>query len=246
LEPEILIVDEVLAVGDLAFQERCIGKMKDVASGGRTVLFVSHNMSAISLLCQSAIWLEAGRIAHRGATGQTIAKYVEASTPAGGDWLAGRLDRPGSGALRVTHVRLEDEHGTPCPSPRSGQAVRFVLDYEAAPQADLSQLTVNLVLSTQGDRGLVSFMSDVSGDTLHDLPSSGRVICRVPELPLMPGHYNLQFSCLLGRELADKVHQAGSVVVSEGDFFGTGRLPPRVDLYGPVLARHEWSVEPAR
>ena len=61
----------------------------------------------------------------------------------------------------------------------------------------------------------------------------------------MPGHYNVQYSCLLGRELADKLWQAGSLIVAEGDYFGTGRLAPSADYYGPVLARHAWSVEPA-
>ena len=59
----------------------------------------------------------------------------------------------------------------------------------------------------------------------------------------MPGHYNVQYSCLLGSELADKVHQAGSLVVGEGDFFGTGRLPPQADYYGPVLVQNEWALE---
>jgi lipopolysaccharide transport system ATP-binding protein len=243
LEPEILVVDEVLTVGDLAFQERCLGKMKDVASGGRTVLFVSHTMSSILTLCPTSMLLDAGRIAYRGPSEEAVARYIEASRMSGGSWLADRTSRPGTGAVRATSIRLEDVHGNLASTPATGDAVRFVLDYEAAPQANLSELVVNIVISEHGGRGLVSLMSQVSGTGLRDVPATGRATCVVPDLPLMPGHYNVQYSLLLGSELADKVHQAGSLVVGEGDFFGTGRLPPQADYYGPVLTRHDWSIE---
>ncbi len=80
LEPEILVVDEVLAVGDTEFQKKCLGKMDEVAHGGRTVLFVSHNMSAVVGLCKTAIWLDKGRVALEGAAAQTVASYLEKHT----------------------------------------------------------------------------------------------------------------------------------------------------------------------
>jgi lipopolysaccharide transport system ATP-binding protein len=80
LEPEILVVDEVLAVGDAVFQKKCLGKMDEVAHGGRTVLFVSHNMSAVVTLCQRAIWLEKGQIALEGSSKAVVAAYLEKHT----------------------------------------------------------------------------------------------------------------------------------------------------------------------
>ncbi len=243
LEPEILVVDEVLTVGDIAFQERCIGKMKDVASAGRTVLFVSHNMASILALCDTSILLDKGRIVFEGPSDEAVTRYVEASRMQGSSWLEERSTRPGSGAVRVTSLRLEDADGNLCMAPECGQPVRFVLDYEARPDANLSELVVNIVIS-EGGRGLLSLMSQVAGAELRDVPPAGRATCFVPQLPLMPGYYNVQYSCLLGSELADKVHQAGSLVISEGDFFGSGRLPPQVEYYGPVLVRQTWAVEP--
>jgi homopolymeric O-antigen transport system ATP-binding protein len=244
LEPEILIVDEVLSVGDLAFQERCLGKMQDVASGGRTVLFVSHNMGAISMLCPEAVWMEKGAVEYIGTAGEAISRYVNASRP-GSDWLATQEDRGGSGRVRITGVAVEDDAGAPLESVRTGQSLRFVVDYEAERGTDLSQLTVNLVLGPRPNQGLVSFSSAVAGPGLADPPERGRVVCSVAELPLLPGQYNLQFSCLLGRELADKVHQAATLVVTEGDFFGTGRLPPQPEVFGPLVVHHQWTVEAA-
>jgi lipopolysaccharide transport system ATP-binding protein len=77
LQPEILIIDEVLAVGDTAFQKKCLGKMREVATAGRTVLFVSHNMGAVANLCTSALWLQEGRVVMRGPAQETIAAYMQ-------------------------------------------------------------------------------------------------------------------------------------------------------------------------
>src|SRR6478609_4889764 len=101
LEPEILVVDEVLTVGDLSFQERSLGKMKDVASGGRTVLFVSHTMSSILALCSRAILLASGKVLYDGPSEEAVARYVEASRMSGGSWLDDRTSRTGTGTVRV-------------------------------------------------------------------------------------------------------------------------------------------------
>src|SRR5690606_22625585 len=85
LDPEVLIVDEVLAVGDLAFQKKSLGKMKDLGESGRTVLFVSHDMNSISRLCARAIWLKDGEIAVDGPAGETVAAYLHERTLTGAE-----------------------------------------------------------------------------------------------------------------------------------------------------------------
>ena len=112
LEPEILIVDEVLAVGDAAFQRKCLGKMGEVASSGRTVLFVSHNLQAVNTLCTRTILLDRGRIAATGATTDVVATYVasarEAATSESKEW--NDLNRaPGNSRIRVRAVRVVPE-----------------------------------------------------------------------------------------------------------------------------------------
>ena len=106
LEPEILIVDEVLAVGDAEFQSRCLGKMSDVAGHGRTVLFVSHHLAALRALCTRAIWLEDGRIAAEGEVTPVVDAYLAASHRLADAPVAERRDRGGSGALRFTRVEI--------------------------------------------------------------------------------------------------------------------------------------------
>ncbi|MEI8233433.1 MAG: polysaccharide ABC transporter ATP-binding protein [Verrucomicrobiota bacterium] len=106
LNPEILIVDEVLAVGDAEFQKKCLGKMQDVAHSGRTVIFVSHNMQAVSLLCTKGILLSQGKLVYCGGVGEAIDRYVSSWTTGGGE-QPGDLRRPGSGEMRFVSVQLE-------------------------------------------------------------------------------------------------------------------------------------------
>ena len=111
LEPEILLVDEVLAVGDVEFQKKCLGKMGEVARGGRTVLFVSHNMSAISSLCDRTILLQDGKIAAQGSTPQVVAEYLSSGDNASGETVWSFKDAPGSELVKLRAVRVLNEQG---------------------------------------------------------------------------------------------------------------------------------------
>jgi lipopolysaccharide transport system ATP-binding protein len=242
LEPEILVIDEVLAVGDLAFQERCLGKMREVAGGGRTVLFVSHNMAAVNALCTRGIWLDAGRIGFDGPTADAVGRYVEASRVGSRSEVV-EGERRGSGLARVVGVRIEDEHGDSVEAVRSGEPFRLCLDYEA--DAPLHEVAANATLG-DGSRGLLSFMSELTDSELAEVPPRGTLVCSVPELALAPGVYELAISLLVNREVVDKLPQAGTIVVADGDFFGTGKQTPNVGYYGPLLVRSSWSAEPRK
>ena len=112
LDPEILLVDEVLAVGDYEFQKKCLGKMRDVSRAGRTVLFVSHNVGSISNLCSQVIWLDKGRVTAHGETEEVIGAYVSAGMSASSEvvWGDGE-DAPGDGDVRLRSVRLMGKRG---------------------------------------------------------------------------------------------------------------------------------------
>lgn len=113
LQPEILFIDEVLAVGDAAFQRKCLGKMGDVSRTGRTVFFVSHNMSAVQSLCQRAIWLDRGQVARDGPTAAVVSDYMRAAATSTSDrsWEE-RETAPGNDKIRLSSVRLRTDDGT--------------------------------------------------------------------------------------------------------------------------------------
>src|SRR5262249_45794185 len=132
LEPEILLVDEVLAVGDAAFQRQCLRKMSWGTHAGRTVVFVSHNTAAVENLCRTAVVLEQGRVVFRGGVREAIRAYMtDVLATVGSTSLAEREDRTGSGAVRLTSFHLEDEDGRTIVGARTGEACTLVFGYEA-------------------------------------------------------------------------------------------------------------------
>lgn len=127
LEPEILIVDEVLAVGDAEFQERCLGKMHDVATGGRTILFVSHNMGAIQSLCQRTVVLDSGHIVFDGKTEDAIRHYLHAGAPTSSvDRFEGCV-RVGTGEAQILSMRFEDDQGILQTHFRMGEPINIIV-----------------------------------------------------------------------------------------------------------------------
>jgi lipopolysaccharide transport system ATP-binding protein len=181
LEPEILIVDEVLAVGDAEFQKRCLGKMREVSRGGRTVLFVSHNMSAVQTLCTSAVWLQDGSVAARGPVAETVSQYLAATQDVMPDRT--RSVRIGDG-LELRRIELS-------PNPvESGGAVKFSLTFAAEIATKINELAL-LVFSSLEARVAVI---DLRSAGLPVTVSPGRdwsVSGRITSLPVVEGDYRL-------------------------------------------------------
>ncbi|HEU4342888.1 MAG TPA: ABC transporter ATP-binding protein, partial [Candidatus Binatia bacterium] len=175
LEPEILLVDEVLAVGDAAFQKKCLGKMRNVSNDGRTVLFVSHNMAAIKALCQSAVLLDHGRAAYAGSPSEVVQNYIASTDPGEAEVLLvdEKLHRGGND-FRIERVTILDAFGTPCTRIAFGRPFQVLL--EANLLRDVSGLHVGLgIASPDGTRLTTTHHSDSIQDTNF---RKGRVLLR--------------------------------------------------------------------
>ena len=186
MESEILLVDEVLAVGDIEFQRRCLGKMNEVEASGRTVLFVSHNMDAIGRLCPTSIWLDKGRLRASGPTDRIVADYMQDSATRADDGARFAID-PGSSA-QVVGAALVDDDGTPLATLTTRTAPWMQVDIlanEAVPGLDVS-----FQVTTRGGIGILEeALSDAS---TGELSKAGRyrVACRLPAI-LTPGEYTI-------------------------------------------------------
>ncbi len=241
LEPEILLVDEVLAVGDAAFQKKCLGKMGSVAQEGRTVLFVSHNMGAVQNLCQVACLLGQGSVIANGDVTEVVGRYLEtASEPQGageGSALLDEKDRQGNGRLRFVQFCVEGpshaNNAVIC-----GEPVSFVIKYRGA--APLRNVHISMALSSLLGEGVLYLSNDLTGKWFDCLPPSGAFISRFRKFPVLPGTYIVNLYCTVNGDLADWVIGAARVDVAEGDYYGTGKLPPKG--YGHVVVDHEWDV----
>ncbi len=194
LEPEILVVDEVLAVGDAEFQKKCIGKMGDVAQQGRTVLFVSHNMSAILRLTQECLVLEKGRLALRAPSPEAVDYYLSAGHAKAGEriWEEHEV-LPGAAPFKPIALRLKGRNGKVVDTVRSTQA--FKIEVEYALSAPITGLRIGIYLNTtRGEPVFTSF--DTDDPTLfekHTERKAGHYIstCTIPPDTLNTGRYSL-------------------------------------------------------
>ena len=196
LEPEILIVDEVLAVGDAAFQRKCLGKMDSVARGGRTVLLVSHNMAAIQHLCQSALWLRAGQLAMQGPAGPCVAAYLKGSAESQGEVVVSGLAQGGENSdLRFLRVAALDATQRPAAQLNLSGGVTLELDYELTRPIRGAQVAFEL-WNELGTCVLCSTDFDTDpGRFFTDKPAGRhRARCRIPADFLRPGNYSVSVS----------------------------------------------------
>jgi lipopolysaccharide transport system ATP-binding protein len=235
LEPEILFIDEVLSVGDQEFQQRCIGRMGEIAHSGRTILFVSHNLASVSALCTRALLVDAGRLVMDGAVDQVLEHYISTVQALAGESLDHREDRQGDGRLRVLRASIASTDGT---AVRSGIDAEVRLAYELA-EAD-RDVTVSIAIDGPLGEPVFFCSNRVTGERLRLAATEGELVCQLPRLPLLPGRYSLTFYIDVNGVLADWVRNAMFFDVFESDVFGTGQLPPTT--HGRVFVEHSWAV----
>ena len=241
LNPDILIIDEVLSVGDAQFQKKCLGKVKDVAKAGRTVLFVSHNMAAVENLCERGIVLEKGAVNFAGEQSRAIAYYLENVNRDFDRNLKARTDRSGSGEIRLTRIEIRDFDGNQLNNIISGQDIEFCFDYEKSPDFRKSNVVVGLLVRTFLDVPVFLQHNVLTGDDLGKLPETGTFICRIRKIPLPAASYLLSLSVMCAGEYLDRIDDADELNVTEGDFFGSGEVAPI--SHGCCLVDAEWRRE---
>ena len=237
LEPDILIIDEVLAVGDAQFQKKCLGKIENVAGSGRTVMFVSHNMATMAALCTRALYLSDGRLRFDGPVRGAIDMHLNALDQLGGGSLAEREDRSGDGRLRFTSFWLENGRGQTLPTALLGDTVVICLAFQA--HVDLEHVYVAFDIRDQlGEAVSNCNTADVGSDFAEVKAGAGVFRCQLPRFPIRAGRYHGNVYCSTRGQVNDFL-QAGIVIeVEDGDFYGTGSLrnPCR------VMLDQQWSV----
>lgn len=238
LDTDILLLDEVLAVGDAEFQKKCLGVVDGIAGSGRTVLFVSHNLGAVESLCSRTIRLDHGRIVDDGPSREVVARYL-ASAASGDTALAQRTDRRGDGRLRFRDVEILAADG-----PRTGEELRLRLHFsvqrEAAPLRNVSfAVSVN-----EASGGYLLLFS--TAETHADVPAveeDGWVEVAVPSLPLAGGSYGINVFAAVNGIVADNVASAATLLVNDSGFYRAGARQPGHPSY---VTAHRWTASHAR
>lgn len=239
LEPEILIVDEVLAVGDMQFQKKCLGKMEEVGKEGRTVLFVSHNMATISQLCSSAILLKQGLLSRAGSCQQTIEYYLTSlSSQAANFKLEKTSERSGDGRLRFTDAYLHNEGFGRTESPIAGHPIDIVLEFTC--RQNLSNVNFGLTIFNQMGIAVTHCNIASEGKVFKISEQKGQIICHIPKLPLPLGRYRIAASAYDNFGQLDLLPNVCVFDIETSNFFSAAWLPPIE--YSSTLIEHSWSL----
>jgi lipopolysaccharide transport system ATP-binding protein len=238
LEPEILIVDEVLAVGDASFQKKCLGKMGEVARQGRTVLFVSHNLLAVEALCRRAVWLRAGQIAGEGLAGGVVSQYLRASATDIKERLwEDSTTAPGNERVRLRRASVRPSRGVP--GDPIDVRTDFVMEFEYwnfDPGACL-----NLSLRVYNEQGIVVFNTVSRVDSVPFAAGLYRDVCHVPGDLMNDGAYSIEL--LVVHDRSAVIYKHSDLLIFEVKDSIEGRGLWHGDWQGAVRPRLSWDCE---
>ena len=239
LEPDILAVDEVLAVGDAEFQRKCLGKMGDVAKEGRTILFVSHNLAAVECLCNRGLLLLNGELSYNGTQTEAVAMYMR-SLSRNTESIESRDDRAGTGAVRITSITFKDQDNQILKAGRSGQSFFIHLNYQKYIQEPLTNIIASIIVKTRLGAPVFLHHNYLTRDQFAPLTKAGVFILELPKLPLPASEYVIGFNIHNNDVLLDGLSEAVELFVVEGDYFGSGEVPPVT--HGVCLVDGIWSM----
>lgn len=230
LDSEILIVDEVLALGDADFQKKCLGKMNDVSLTERTILFVSHTLTAIQSLCNKAIYLQNGMIVKSGALNSVLNEYHSGSIMYN-QKLSEISDRKGNGYLKFINGTIEsDQHQV-----ETFKDLKLVLDYRLNNQIEILQYKVEIeIINAFGQK--VALLSTYLVNSDFNIKSQ-KLIFKIRNIPLVPGSYRCTIKAEINKEIADIVSDVIPFEIIEKDYYNSGRMAPFDQV--PILLDYE-------
>ncbi len=237
LDPQIMIVDEVLAVGDAAFQKKCLGKMNDVVKEGRTVLFVSHQMDAVASLCGSVMVVDGGRASERMETEEGITRYLGGKEQATAVPLADRPRTTDRDRPPIFHdLVMTDDSGRETGAIPTGRGITFDIGMKDFDQP--GNITCGVALLNGRGQRVALFHSEYNADLIMKGSASKRLRCHVPSLPLAPGTYHVELVAADGFTILERVERAADLEVVYSDLLGTGKVPN--SKQSTVVLAAEW------
>jgi lipopolysaccharide transport system ATP-binding protein len=236
LEPELLLVDEVLAVGDVEFQKKCLGKMGAVAKEGRTVLFVSHQMAAIQHLCQRAILLRQGCVALDASVDAVVRDYLAFLSSGAEHPFENNPERTGDCRARLTDARVLDELNQPTQYLIAGRAAAFEFRYENLTHAD--QIHVAMTIYNHLAVAATHLSTKLTNYVAKDLGAEGTFVCQIPNLPLPIGQYRIAVGLSVNGQSADHIPNVLVFEVASSTFYESSQTPS-LD-FCTCMVPHEW------
>lgn len=242
LQPEILLIDEVLGVGDIEFQRKCHQKMKQlIKEEGRTVILVSHSMEPIRELCSSALWIDQGQVKAYGEANETIDRYLfDVGAHDSESTMTDQRGRMGNGPLKLTSLRLRDMDGRPQSNINTNGEIRFEFPYVVEGNSVAENVLARIHIRDTTGKSILTFSTALEETPLPVLANSGVLVCEVPKMPLTHGDFNIEVEVFVNGILSDCIYRAGTLIVTAGRVFGQLNYSTEAGL---LMCDHYWRVE---
>lgn len=224
LESEILIVDEVLAVGDAEFQKKCLGKMQDITKGeGRTILFVSHNLAAVENFCEKSIFIEKGKLKMIGNTNNIIQEYHKSIAKSGDFLLSELTDRRGNRNLKFLDFRFNQNNINIENKIESLANLTITLNFELNKNIKIDELQIAIGINDMYDQRIADLIKDV---TKNEYCSNdfNTITFEIENFSLAPGNYNCNLFSRVNGEISDWLINIMNFTIIEKDYFNSGRI----------------------
>lgn len=236
LEPEILIVDEVLAVGDAGFQKKCIGKMHDVSTSGRTVVFVSHNLGAIESICTSGIVIQGGQQMFAGSVNEATCYYRELVQEKSQQLDSCTVQER---SRFVKELEIKDTNGKVISFTQVSKPVEISLslDFE---ERKIQDFRMRILIDDIAGTRMLSLEPDLYSEVNNHSHGRVKVTCQIPALTLAPGNYSIGVLFKDSREVLEEVTNLGVLQVEDGEVFDSGKN----FVTGLFVANTAWTIEP--
>jgi lipopolysaccharide transport system ATP-binding protein len=240
LDPEVLLLDEVLAVGDQSFQQKCLRRIEEITSSGKTVLFVSHDVHSVARLCKQALVIDHGTAVFQGDVTEAIERYMTS------DGLGGKtVKRAGTGVVRIISTSVMARAASEL---HPGRPADVAIELEAARSIRGRDLELRVLIGSSVSGYLTTLSTSLDPALeLPDLSAGDRltVVCHTEGLPFRPGSYYVSASVTRPGELLDEVERAAEFTLFPSDFHEIGVMTPE-QLVGHVLVRQSWERVDAR
>jgi lipopolysaccharide transport system ATP-binding protein len=244
LEPEILVVDEVLAVGDAEFQKKCLGKMNDVSKNeGRTVLFVSHNMASVQNLCRSGIVLNKGQLFYSGTAKDSIAQYLQMREDSVGLSILERNDRQGGKAFRFSDIQITDLSNNILTSVQCGDDFIIEIGYKIFNEDfDFSDCNLSINVTDIYGTGLINSTTEQQGIFINnkEFHQKNKLSLTIKSLPLAPSSYSINLSFYKGYTPVDVIEKVYNLEIIAAITKGYKTLPD--SRHGMILVESNWNI----
>jgi lipopolysaccharide transport system ATP-binding protein len=243
LEPEILILDEVLAVGDMAFRTKCFKRLEELVSSRHTILFVAHEINLVTKFCDSAVWLHKGLIQAYGPAETVAEKYQKALAPSQERQKV--YEHGGTGEFVVKAIDILDAQGCSTESLACGERafIRFDCERQFEGTREIKNTEAKIAFYDEFGRRIFSISSVYGEPQLPALGARASIWCEIPKLPLLPGGYKISYQLCVNGEDVDSQISARNFQVVAGKFYGTSRLPVRTST--PLCVDCSWRLERA-